>query len=522
MQKKEKLIIVLSCVFLFCVTFGVFSGVLDNEFLTGWDDAAYVLDNNFVNSGFSTKNLKRAFTESVVNNWHPVTMLSHMMDVELFGLNPKFHHFSNLLFHCGNTILVYLFLTITTKNKISALLVALLFGIHPLHVESVAWVAERKDLLSSFFILTALCVYPCYVGADKGNKKIGLFVIICFLHLLGLMSKAMVITFPFLLLIVDYWPLNRFEHDKFRVLLLEKTPLLFLSSLFVSLTFFTQMHKRFNMSDNIVTALYTYFHHILSFLAPVNLSFLYSYSLKPGYSTKILSVLSLIILGFLVCIALKKQYRFFISGLMIYVVLYFPVSGIVRIGKHLYADRYMYLPLLGLSIILVYAITTCFKKVTFTIPIFIIVLSLITYKYEKTWNSQITMVSNAVSLKTLDQSDYIVVNTYLVKYFYDKGGILSVKPYLHRSLIKEAFYNDNDISSMEKVSFYDQSDFIKMDLDIKLFKYHAFFYYSLARLYIVQGDYKNAIIVVNKGLSSFMNDKQLLEQKHFLNSVGYY
>lgn len=520
MKKKEILITTLSCLILFCATFGVFSGVLDNEFLGTWDDAYYVSGNDFVNSGISLRNLKLAFTESVAWNWHPITMLSHMLDVELFGLNPKYHHLTSLLFHCCNTILVYLFLLFTTKNRISALLVALIFGIHPLHVESVAWVAERKDLLSTFFILIALCIYPYYVSLARGNKRNCLYILICILYLLGLMSKQMVITFPFLLLIVDFWPLNRFEHHKFRSLLLEKVPMILLSCIFVSVTLFTHTQKRFNLSDNFSTAIYTYFHHVLSFFAPMNLSYLYSSDYRPSLFLLSFAIISLIAVLIFV-VSYREKYKFLFSGFAMYIVLYLPVSGIVSIGRHLYADRYMYLPMLGLSIMVVYGITGYFKKIVFVIPLFIIVMSYVTFKYEKTWNSLPALLLNAVSVGSLCVTDNIISYVYLAKYYYNKGDIISARPYLNKILIKEAYYDNNEIKSLANVTFYEQSDYENLFFDDKFFQTLIDTYVELTRVYMLQKDYSNEMVVIKKGLTFQPGHKFLVDQKQKLNSIGY-
>lgn len=517
---KEPLATILACSLVVLVTFGVFSGVLDNEFLGTWDDAYYVTGNDFVNSGFSLRNFTAAFTESVAWNWHPFTMLSHLLDVELFGLNPTYHHLTNLLFHCGNTLLIYLFLRLTTKDRLAALLAALIFGVHPLHVESVAWIAERKDLLSSFFILTALCLYPGYAALTGGRKKVRLYLLICLLHLSGLLAKQMVITFPLLLLIVDYWPLHRFEHQKFKTLLGEKVPLLLLSGLFVAVTWVTHSQKRFTVRENILTAIYTYGHHALSFLAPMKLSYLYSSDYRPsGW----LLALATVALGAAVVavVAYRAKYPFLLAGFAMYLVLYLPVSGIVGIGRHLYADRYMYLPLLGLTIMVVYGVSGYVKKLVPVIPVFIMVLSVITYKYEKSWNSLFTLLTNAVSVGSLCVTDNIIAYVYFVRYYYSKGDIASARPFLHKILIKDAYGTDSNITSLAKVTFYDQSDYENLFFDEKFFRTLIDSYVELARYYLLQKDYRNEIIVVNKGLTFQPDNNFLAEQKQQLTAMGF-
>lgn len=509
-----------SCVFLLMVTFGVFHGVLDNEFVESWDDSFYVTNNHFINSGFSILNFKSAFTEIVAHNWHPITMLSHMLDVELFGLDPKYHHLTNLLLHCSNTVLVYLFLFISTKKNIPALLVALIFGVHPLHVESVAWVSERKDLLSSFFILNALCVYYFYNLSSKTRRAYFLYIIVCFLHILGLMSKSMVITFPLLLLIVDYWPLDRFRHHSIKSLIVEKLPLLFFSCVFVFTTLITQTGiYRFVLKDNLSTVIYSYVHHFLSFFAPASLSYLYSYSVKPSMAEMITGIVAFGCLAWVI-IAVGNRHRYLISGLLMYVVLYVPVSGIIRVGIHLYADRYMYLPMLGLSIITVYGITACFNKL-FTIPIIITaitVLSCITFQYEKAWNSQCALLMNAIKIGSLGlkTKELIRANVYIAEYYYNHKNIDSAIPYFHNALIMKFNYTDSGSVSLSKSVFYELSDYSKFILDDFLIEDIINSYNILAAIYINKEDYYSALMIINRGLSVHRNNKFLLGQKQFL------
>lgn len=511
----------ISCVFLLMVTFGVYQGVLDNEFVGSWDDSYYVIDNSFVNSGFSFQNIKSAFTEIVAHNWHPITMLSHMLDVELFGLQPKYHHLTNLLLHCSNTVLVYLFLLITTKKSVSALLVALIFGIHPLHVESVAWVSERKDLLSSFFILNALCVYRLYTLPNSTRRSHLLYIAVCLLHIFGLMSKTMVITFPFLLLILDYWPLDRYRHNNIKSLFIEKIPLILFSCIFVYITLQTQKGiYNFNLKNNLSTVLYSYFHHFMSYFVPANLSYLYSYSVKPSFVVIIFGIISTLGI-FCVIFAFGNRYRFLASGLMMYIILYLPVSGIIRVGVHLYADRYMYLPMLGLSIIVVYGITTCFDNLLLTVPVFItviMVLSCITFQYEKTWNSQFTVYMNAIKVGSLGDGtkERIRGNVYVAEYYYNHGDFDSAIPHFHNALMRKINYSESGSVLLSKSIFYELSDYSKLILDEYLIEDITNSYNVLATIYMIKRDYYDALIIINRGLSVNRNNKFLLNQKQVL------
>lgn len=195
---------VLSCFFLSVLTVAVYWGVLGNDFIN-YDDFQYVTDNRHVTSGLSIENVVWALKSGYASNWHPVTWLSHMVDVELFDMNPQGHHLMNLLLHTANTCLLFLLLNKITGAVWRSVVVAALFAIHPLHVESVAWVAERKDLLSTCFALTTLLAYTSYVQ----RRSTWRYLALCGCFTLGLMSKPMLVTLPFVLLLLDYWPLRR-------------------------------------------------------------------------------------------------------------------------------------------------------------------------------------------------------------------------------------------------------------------------------------------------------------------------
>jgi len=193
-----------TCILLISVTFGIYYQTSDHEFIN-YDDPPYIINNQHVNTGLNINNITWAFTSIHASNWHPATWLSHMLDVQLFDLYPKGHHLVNVIFHLINTFLLYFLLFGTTKSHWKSFFVAALFALHPLHVESVAWVAERKDVLSAFFFFITLILYDWYVKRP-GYRR---YLFTLFAFALGLMSKPMLVTLPFVLLLMDYWPLQR-------------------------------------------------------------------------------------------------------------------------------------------------------------------------------------------------------------------------------------------------------------------------------------------------------------------------
>ena len=195
--------------FLALTTLTAFWQVGNHEFVN-FDDNVYITENNHIQNGITIQGLCWAFTTGHAANWHPLTWISHMLDIQIFGLNPQWHHLTNLLFHIANVLLLFFVLHRMTKALWQSAFVAALFALHPLHVESVAWIAERKDVLSTFFWMLTLVAYGYY--AKRPRLKSYLAVIAFFA--LGLMAKPMLVTLPFVLLLLDYWPLGRFGKSK--------------------------------------------------------------------------------------------------------------------------------------------------------------------------------------------------------------------------------------------------------------------------------------------------------------------
>src|SRR5208337_3867111 len=208
MLKREKQILAIY-LFLTVITLIAFWQLNQCDFINS-DDPEYVTENVYIQNGITMETMRWAFTTDYASNWHPLTWMSHMLDVQLFGLKPRWHHLTNLLFHIANTLLLVFVFHRMTKEPWKSAFVAVLFAIHPIHVESVAWVAERKDVLSTFFWMLTMGAYICYV--EHPRLKNYLAVLIFFA--LGLMAKPMLVTLPFVLLLLDYWPLQRFEQKK--------------------------------------------------------------------------------------------------------------------------------------------------------------------------------------------------------------------------------------------------------------------------------------------------------------------
>lgn len=346
---------VLLYVLLVVVTLGIFWPITNHDFLK-YDDDTYLTNNRNVQSGLSLENIKWAFVTSHASNWHPLTWLSHMLDCELFGLNASMHHLVNLIFHVVNTLLLLLVVKQITGSEAKSIFVAALFALHPLHIESVAWAAERKDVLSTFFGLLALLAYLRHV---RQAKKKMYFLALIFLAL-GLLAKPMLVTMPFVFLLLDYWPLERisFSRSSFR-LLAEKIPFFVLVVVSSVITFIVQRAggaistmETFSIKTRASNAVVSYAIYIVKMLWPKGLAVLYPH---PGNNLPVAKVIVCTIVVVLLSvyfIYVFRRCKYLAFGWLWYLGTLIPVIGLVQVGSQATADRYTYFPLTGLFIII--------------------------------------------------------------------------------------------------------------------------------------------------------------------------
>lgn len=324
-----------------------------------FDDPDYIIANPHVNSGLSWANIAWAFDGAHSANWHPLTWISHMLDCQLFGLKAGDHHLMNVAFHAANTLLLFLWLNKLTGALWRSAIVAALFAWHPLHVESVAWAAERKDVLSAFFFLLTLIVYSAYAK----KKTIASYLVALLFFACGLMSKPMVVTLPFVLLLIDFWPLKRIKDGELnfancRRLLLEKIPFFALASAGSVVTYFAQQGALWSSSNlsfgfRAANALISYLRYISKTFWPKDLALIYPYPHHWPLSFVIIAVLLLVIWSLLfVFRAGRNPYLF--TGWFWFLGMLVPAIGLVQAGVQSMADRYMYLPSIGLFILVVW------------------------------------------------------------------------------------------------------------------------------------------------------------------------
>ena len=438
---------VLICLALAILTIITFWSLKDCGFIN-FDDDIYVYKNAYVQSGLNWNSIGQAFSSDLIiaglsGHWHPLTWLSLMLDYQIFGLNPHGYHLMNLLFHVMNTILLFLIFHRMTKKLWPSAFVAALFAIHPLHVESVAWITERKDVLSTFFWMLTMGAYSYYVE-QPGFRR---YFLVLLFFVLGLMAKPMLVTLPFVLLLLDYWPLQRFQEIKpdhkiqtevfeketlevkkpadpeykwslIYPLLWEKVPLFVLAILSSIVTYiaaqsakFVESIEAFPLSVRIGNALVSYIAYIGKMIWPNNLAVLYPYPelLVPWQvlgSVLLLTAITLAVLW------MVKRYPYLATGWLWYIGTLVPVIGIVQLGTQAMADRYTYIPLIGLFIMVAWGVPDFLKKWKYRKEILlalsalsILCLSIITWTQVGYWQDSFTLLDH--TLKVTDNNWHV-------------------------------------------------------------------------------------------------------------------
>ena len=367
----------LICLLLLTVTLVVYWQVRSFTFVN-YDDGQYVIENQYVKDGLNYKSIRWAFSSYHAANWHPLTWLSHILDIELYGMNLGAHHQTNLIFHIANALLLFFVFRRMTSNLWQSGFVATLFALHPLHVESVAWVSERKDVLSTFFWMLTIYSYARYAACPGINRYlpvVGFFI-------LGLMAKPMLVTLPFVLLLLDYWPLRRIQfnslgddHIRFikkqspgLFLIWEKIPLFALVMASGVVTFLAQKSggavgsmELYPFTTRVANAIVAYVKYIGKMIWPANLAVLYPYSYRlPGW--QIIGAGALLVLITFMAIRSFRQRPWFIVGWLWFIGTLVPVIGLVQVGLQAMADRYTYIPLIGVFITVAWGVPELLHK----------------------------------------------------------------------------------------------------------------------------------------------------------------
>jgi tetratricopeptide (TPR) repeat protein len=367
----------LICLALALVTLAVYWPVSRHEFIN-FDDQLYITANHHVQAGLTWSGVIWAFTNDEAQNWHPLTWLSHMVDCQLYGLNPGGHHVTNLFFHVVNTLLLFLWLKQLTGASWRSAWVAAFFAWHPLHIESVAWVAERKDVLSAFFWMLTLLAYTRYAR----KPAVAGYLLVLLLFTFGLMSKPMVVTLPFVLLLIDFWPLNRLclpatgasEHFPVKslarpaaALVVEKIPFFVLAFADSAVTYLIQKTGGALWStlllppqERVANALLSYARYISKTLWPADLAVIYPH---PRHWPVILVLGTALVLAAWTILFFwrARRYPYLVMGWLWFLGTLIPAIGLVQVGSQSMADRYTYIPGIGLFILIVWGLNDLFN-----------------------------------------------------------------------------------------------------------------------------------------------------------------
>jgi hypothetical protein len=468
------------------------------------DDQGYVSCNAQVLSGLTADNIRWAFTSFHDANWHPLTWLSHMADIQLFGLDPAGHHLTSVLLHAVNGGLLLLLLTRLTGSVWRSALVAAIFALHPLRVESVAWIAERKDVLAGLFWITTLLAYSYYAR----RPSVKLYLLTLALFACGLMAKPMLVTLPFIMLLLDFWPLARWSPHGDRQLswpssrlLLEKLPFLLLTLVSCIITFKAQQAggsviatEMLPFQYRVGNSLVAYAAYIYKSLWPTGLAVFYPLSLpvpfwRIGSAMLLLSVISVVVYRW------RSRRPWLVVGWLWYLGALVPVIGLVHVGLQAMADRYTYLPGIGLSLMLVWSLPQPALKAPRTAMalggvLLITLLALLSRQQLSLWHDNATILSHTVAVTR----DNHLAECYLGDALMDQGKAQEAIPHYNRSLQLKPFQPNahNGLGmAMAQLGNLDRA-VVHYNAAIKLRPNHSEALYNLGVVMVMQGDTRGA------------------------------
>ena len=394
------------CLSLAVLTWMVFGQTLWHDFIN-YDDPRYVYENAKITGGLSISGISWAFTHIHSLNWHPLTTISHMLDCQLYGLKAGWHHFTNVLLHTLAAMLLFLALQRMTGAVWQSAFVAAVFAIHPLRVESVAWVAERKDVLSGVFFMLTLLAYANYVRLPRVRG----YLVVVLLFACGLMSKPMLVTLPFVLLLLDYWPLDRIKGQLWKRVA-EKIPLIVLSAASSVITFLVQkgavgQTEELPIFERINNAVVSYVLYIWQMLWPVNLAVFYPHPENRLPLWEIVCCLLILMCITVAAIALRARRPYLFTGWLWYLGMLVPVIGLVQVGWQGRADRYTYLPQIGLYMAATWAVVDLtvlyrYRRATLSSAAILVIaaLSSCTWVQNSYWRNSETLFRHALAVTT--------------------------------------------------------------------------------------------------------------------------
>ena len=499
------------CFLLALATILVYGSLASHPFLN-YDDDGYIVKNAHVQAGLSWRTLGWALTTADMANWHPVTWLSHALDVQIFGNWAGGHHLVSLALHAVNAILLYLLLARATGFAERSLFVAALFALHPINVESVAWMAERKNLLSTFFFLLALGAYGAYARKPSRQR----YFLVAGWFALGLASKPMLVTFPFVLLLVDFWPLGRLRNgttpsgarlspqQPWQALVMEKLPLLALSAASSAITVIAQRGTALSalgelpLGTRIQNAIFSYSMYVWKVFWPVDLAPIYPH---PGNTLAAYQILFALL--FLASVSawawhFRRERPYLLTGWFWFLGTLVPVIGIVQVGAQAMADRYAYLPLIGIFVMCVWGaaefaaarnLLTAFRVSAVLVAG---ILAMLTWRQLQYWKTPVDLWSHTLSAT---KNNYIAEdnlasallragNLEAVRHFENASRIAPRDPVSHAAL---AGYFQDQGRFLEAISYYQVAIHNQADPEML-----SIAEANLAIIYRQTGDYEKA------------------------------
>ncbi len=410
----------IAILFLLLITITAYLPALRANFVN-FDDDKYVIANPNLQAGLTAEGFKWAFNMGYQGNWHPLTWMSHMLDIALFGLNPVGPHAVNLLLHLANTLLLFFVLKRMTKSLWKSAFVAALFAVHPMHVESVAWVAERKDVLSTLFWMLTMWAYVRYTEAPAVKRYA--VVLLCFA--LGLMSKPTLVTLPIVLLLLDYWPMGRWSGVAWRRVK-EKLPLFAMSAASCVITYLAQQRgetvrtfTELPFASRIENMLTTYVSYIAKMLWPAKLAVFYPHPISIPIWQALAAVVFLATVTILVMRSAQSRH-YLLVGWLWYLIVLIPMIGLVQVGRQAMADRYSYVSFIGLFIMIAWGASDLFSRRVSVSPglrvipyLAIVILAGCTWRQAGFWRDSVTLWTHTLAVTTGNNtSHYNLGNTY--------------------------------------------------------------------------------------------------------------
>ena len=536
--------VVLSIVLL-AGTFGVYSRALKHSFVN-YDDPDYVTENVHVQQGLSVQTLGWALSSTDAANWHPVTWVSHALDCELFGLDAEGHHFTSIFLHCLNALLVFLLLKRATGKILSSWMVAALFTVHPINVECVAWVAERKSVLCMFFLLLSIAAYGWY--ARKPSR--GRYVFMASLYALALMAKPMAVTFPFMLMLLDVWPLHRVEEwfapsDAFPVeqlpakrLVYEKVWLIAMSAASCVVTLVAQRPAMKTVaavpfSERLANAIYSYVVYLRNTVWPAHLGVFYA-PMGAGLQFWQIAGWTLFLIAFTALVWRFRSRSYLPVGWFWFLGTLVPMIGIVQVGEQGMADRYAYLPLLGIFALIIFGVAELCEGsaarrwiATVTAILALAAFSFVAWRQISTWESSYSLWSHSLGVT---KENYVAED--YVGYALLESGSESSAQGCVEALVhfrRAVAINPQDMLGHLNVGFCEQTNGQLREAEqeyetVAQFSGSRFLrnkaYMNLGSVFEQMGDIPKARFTYEGALQIFPNDRALIARLRSLDSAG--